>query len=239
MSIRVTVWNEFIHEREMEEARRNYPEGIHGAIAGFLSGEPDLEVTTAVLGDPEQGLPDALLDVTDVLIWWGHIAHRQVDDALVEKIVARVYDGMGMVFLHSAHHSKPFRRLCGTGCDLKWWVDGDRERLFTLLPGHPIAAGLPEYFELPAEETYCELFDIPTPDEVVFSGWFSGGAVFRSGCCFHYGRGRYFYFQPGHETYPTYHDENVRRVIKNAVRWAAPAAGPKPTFGHFEPFEAR
>ena len=68
--------------------------------------------------------------------------------------------------------------------------------------------------------------------------WFAGGEVFRSGCCFNRGHGRIFYFRPGHETYPTYYDENVIRVITNAVRWCAPTAGAVVRmFGNRKPLE--
>ena len=220
--IHVTVWNENVHEKSDPRVREIYPEGLHGAIASALREDGRFDVGTATLDMPAQGLPPEVLDGTDVLFWWGHAAHDKVEDALVERIAERVRDGMGIVVLHSGHYSKVFRRLMGTGCRSKWWECGDRERIFSVCPGHPITAGLPEYFELPCEETYCEFFNIPTPDELVFLSWFSGGAVLRSGCCFHYGAGKIFYFQPGHETYPTYYDANVQRVIKNAVRWAAP-----------------
>lgn len=235
--IRVTVWNENVHEKTDERVRAVYPDGLHGAIAAALREDPELEVSTATLDEPEQGLPDEKLNATDVLFWWGHAAHDKVDDALIERIAMRVREGMGLVVLHSGHYSKLFRRLMGTGCRSKWWEKGDKERIFTILPGHPIAKGLPESFTLPCEETYCEKFDIPTPDEVVFIAWFSGGAVLRCGDCFHYGNGKIFYFQPGHETFPTYHDENIRRVLRNAARWAASVGVPPMSYGKHEPFE--
>jgi trehalose utilization protein len=67
---------------------------------------------------------------------------------------------------------------------------------------------------------YGEVFDVPAPDELVFVSWFTGGEVFRSGCCYTRGRGRIFYFRPGHETHASYHHPDVRRVIANAVDWA-------------------
>ena len=129
---------------------------------------------------------------------------------------------MGLIVLHSGHFSKIFRRLMGTSCSLKW-RDGARERLWCANPGHPIAQGLPEHFELDVEEMYGEFFDIPEPLETVFIGWFNGGEVFRSGVTFRRGLGNVFYFQPGHEANPTFHNENIQKVITNAVRWAAPA----------------
>lgn len=231
--IRVTVWNENIHEKSMAEVREIYPNGIHGCIAEALQEDKRFLVRTATLDEPHQGLPDSVLKKTDVLIWWGHAAHEQVTDELVERIAARVLlDGMGLIVLHSGHYSKIFRRLMGTGCRSRWRESGDLERIFVVEPGHPIACGLPAYFELPHEETYGERFDIPTPDNLVMLSWFSGGEVLRSGCCWHRGFGKVFYFQPGHEAFPTYYDKNVRQVLRNAVAWAAPVLnGPMPTYG--------
>jgi len=233
---RVTVWNEFRHERRDEHVRAIYPEGLHRVIADAIGENEQFEVRTATLDEPEQGLPQEVLETTDVLVWWGHMAHQEVADELVERIACRVRDGMGIIVLHSGHYSKIFRRLMGTECRSKWWECGDKERIFTILPGHPIAAGLPEFFELREEETYCEHFNIPVPDELVFLSWFSGGAVLRSGCCYHYGAGKVFYFQPGHEEFPIYYDENIRRVLRNAAGWAAPA-GRKPVYGKFDRLE--
>ncbi len=238
MSIQVTVWNEFRHERNDEKVRAVYPEGLHKVIGDALGEDARFSVRLAALDDPEQGLPKEVLNSTDVLFWWGHMAHNDVKDELVERIAQRVRDGMGIVVLHSGHYSKVFRRLMGTECRSKWWEKEDHERIFTVMPGHPIAQGLPEFFELPIEETYCEHFNIPTPDELVFISWFSGGGVLRSGCCYHYGAGKIFYFQPGHEAYPTYYDENIRKVLRNAAAWAAPTGKP-PVYGKFESMEKK
>ena len=220
--IKVTVWNEFQHEKTHEKVQKIYPEGIHKTIADFLSAEEDIVVRTATLDDPECGLTEEVLNDTDVLIWWGHMAHSKVPDEVAERVQQAVLKGMGAIFLHSAHHSKPFRRLMGTTANLSWREDGDLERIWVSKPAHPIAKGIDRYFELEHEETYAEPFDIPEPDVLVFMGWYSGGEVFRSGCCYRRGNGKIFYFQPGHETVPTYHNENVQLVIKNAVRWAEP-----------------
>ncbi len=220
--IRVMVWNEFVHEKNDEVVRRVYPEGIHQAIAAFLRKNPALEVKTATLDQDEHGLPDSVLDQVDVLIWWGHQAHDKLSDAVAAAVQRRVLEGMGFIVLHSAHFSKPFKRLMGTNCSLVWREADERERLWVVERGHPIASGLDPYFELPMEEMYGERFDIPQPDSTVFISWFEGGNVFRSGCCWERGNGRVFYFRPGHETYPTYYDANVQRVIGNAVLWAAP-----------------
>ena len=233
-NIRVTVWNEYRHEKTHEEVAKCYPNGIHGAIAEHLS-QQGLDVKTATLDEPEHGLTDEVLDNTDVLIWWGHMAHAAVDDTIVEKVKARVLDGkLGLVVLHSGHFSKIFKTLMGTTCNLKWHEIGEKERIWVVEKSHPIAEGLPDYFELEHEEMYGEHFGIPAPDELVFLGWFESGYVFRSGCCFYRGNGRIFYFQPGHETYPNFFDANVRKVIYNAVRWAAPKFHAPPQYGHFQ-----
>lgn len=235
--IRVTVWNEFRHERADEQIARIYPEGIHGAIASYVRDQPDMVVRTATLDEPENGLPDSVLAETDVLIWWGHMAHGDVADATVDRVQARVLAGMGLICLHSAHFSRIFRRLMGTTCDLKWREIGEKERLWVVEPGHPIAKGLSQYFEIEHEEMYGERFDIPAPDALVLVSWFPGGEVFRSGCCFHRGNGRIFYFRPGHETFPIYYHPEVRKVIGNGIRWAAPVGGPTHTFGNVKPLE--
>ena len=220
--IRVTVWNEGVHEKINNEVAGVYPAGIHGCIKNFLSSQDDMVIRTATLAQRRCGLSDEVLENTDVLIWWGHMAHDKVPDKLVEKIHKRVLGGMGLVVLHSGHHSKIFKSLMGTTCNLSW-RDGDRERIWTVNPSHPIAKGVPESFNIPVEEMYGERFDIPEPDELVFLGWFAGGEVFRSGCCWQRGLGKIFYFQPGHETNPTFHIKHVQRIIINAVRWATPA----------------
>jgi trehalose utilization protein len=236
MPIRVTVWNEYRHEKQHEQIAAIYPQGIHGAIAGHLR-EQGMVVRTATLDEPEHGLTEAVLAETDVLIWWGHLAHHEVQDEVVERVHRRVLQGMGLIPLHSAHFSKIFKRLMGTSCDLKWREGEDRERIWVVEPGHPIAAGLPESFVLEHEEMYGERFDIPAPETLVFLSWFSGGELFRSGCCYTRGLGKIFYFRPGHESFPTYHHPLVLKVIANAVRWAAPSGGPAPTFGWSAPAE--
>ena len=218
--IRVTVWNENVHEREQEHVKAVYPDGIHNCIKRFLESD-EVAVTTATLDMPDCGLPDEVLNNTDVMIWWGHCHHHEVPDELAKKVQERVLKGMGLIVLHSGHYSKPFKLLMGTSCDLRW-RDGDRERVWCVNPTHPIAQGLPDYFELEHEEMYGECFKIPKPDDVVFAGWFAGGELFRSGCTFTRGNGKVFYFQPGHEEFPTYKNEYVHKIIKNAVQWAKP-----------------
>ena len=236
-NLHVTVWNEYRHEKGDEEVAEVYPNGIHAAIAASLE-TAGFEACTATLDELEHGITDEVLDATDVLVWWGHIAHDEVEDAVVEKVRRRVLvDGMGLIVLHSGHFSKIFKSLMGTTCDLRWREGDDRERLWVVSPGHPISEGLGEYIEIEREETYGEFFDVPPPEELVFVSWFSGGEVFRSGLCYLRGRGKIFYFRPGHETLPTYHNPQVLRVIANAVRWAAPTPGAASTFGNVPPTE--
>ena len=207
-TINVTIWNEYRHEKSDENVAKLYPNGLHAAIGEFLSKNDDMKITLAALDDPDQGLPDEVLNNTDVLLWWGHMNHGEVKDDLVERIRQRVYvGGMGFIALHSAHHSKPFRAIVGTTGNLLWG-DNQKEIIWNIMPSHPIAAGIPAHFELPEEELYAEPFQIPQPDAHIFEGW--------------YEHGRVFYFQPGHETCPSFYDANVQRIITNGVRWAAP-----------------
>lgn len=234
--LRVTVWNEYLHEVQFEEIRKIYPEGIHGCIAAFLR-EAGFDVRTATLRQEEHGLSEEVLAATDVLIWWGHMAHDEVADEVVERVHRHITErGMGLIVLHSGHASKIFRKICGTNSSyLKWREDGEKEILWFVSPGHPIADGLPEKIIIPREEMYGEHFNIPQPDEQVLISWFEGGEVFRSGCCFYRGRGRIFYFRPGHEAFPVYHMPLIQKVIINAARWAAPARGPEPLYGNTQP----
>ncbi len=219
--IRVTVWNEYEHERKIPEIGKIYPEGIHGAIKKILSSEDDMIVRCTTLDEPEQGLSEGILSDTDVLIWWSHARQDDVTDENVQRVIDHVHSGMGLIALHSAHFSKVFRRLMGTPCTLSW-KHGDREKLFCVNPAHPIAKDVPGCIELEDEELYGEPFAIPNPDEVIFMGWFAGGAVFRSGCTFTRGYGKIFYFQPGHEENRVYDHPNISRILINSVRWAAP-----------------
>lgn len=232
----ITVWNEFRHEKKNETVKEIYPNGIHEVIADFLQ-EEGRTVKTATLDEAEHGLTDDVLNNTDVLLWWGHVAHEEVDDEIVKKVQQRVLDGMGLIVLHSGHFSKIFKTLMGTSCDLKWREAGEKERLWVIDPAHPIAEGIGEYFELEHEEMYGEHFDIPAPDELVFMSWFEGGEVFRSGVTYKRGNGRIFYFRPGHETHPTYYNNNVQKVIQNAVKWAAPVKRERPVYGNAQPIE--
>ena len=211
------------------EGRAAYPEGMGECLAQLLR-EAGNEVTLLPMGEQGvQGYSDALLDSADVAFWWGHWYHGAVQDEIINKVADRVHRGMGMVFLHSAHDSKMFKKLLGTSCSLKWREDGERERLWCADPAHPVAEGLGEYIDIPREEMYGEPFDIPAPDELVYIGWFEGGEVLRGGCVFKRGRGKLFYFNPGHETYPTYKIPAVRKLLAQACAYVAPGqsvAGP-------------
>ena len=218
--VRVTIWNEFIQERRDAPVRAVYPEGIHRTLERGLAGRPELTVRTATLDEPEHGLTDEVLAGTDTLIWWGHVAHEQVSAAVVDRVHSAVLGGMGFIALHSGHFSQPLRRLLGTSCSLAWREDAQHERLWNLRPGHPILEGIGETVELAEEEMYGERFDIPEPDELLMIGWFPGGEVFRSLCTWSRGLGKVVYFQPGHETHPTYHNPEIVRIIGNAAAWA-------------------
>ena len=220
--IRVTVWGENRHERTEEHVAKLYPDGMHETIAAgireHLGG--DAVVRTATLDQPEHGLTEEALAGTDVLTWWGHAAHGEVADEVVQRVQRHVLSGMGLVVLHSGHWSKIFTALMGTTCSLRWRNEHDRELIWTVDPTHPIAQGVPQPIVVPEDEMYGEYFDVPPPDELIFISSFSGGEVFRSGCTWRRGHGRIFYFKPGDQDYPVYHQHEIRRVIANGVRWA-------------------
>ena len=217
--MKITVWNEFAHEKSDPAVKAIYPDGIHQTIAAFLR-DAGYEVRTATLDDPECGLTNEVLDDTDVLFWWGHMRHGDVPDSVVNRVYRHVIAGMGMVVLHSGHASKIFQKLMGTPSgELKWRESGDKEILWVIEQGHPITRGIGEKIILEHEETYGEHFLIPQPDELVFISWFTGGEVFRSGCVYKRGRGKIFYFRPGHESVPTYHNPEVQKVLINAAAY--------------------
>ncbi len=219
-TINVTIWNEFVHEVEHESVKKVYPDGIHNAIAKGIGGLGSFNIRTATLAEKDHGLSDELLNSTDVLLWWGHMAHDKVSDEIVEKVYLQVLSGMGLIVLHSGHYSKIFKRLMGTFCSLKWREADEKERLWNLEPAHPIMQGIPDYFELAQEEMYGERFDIPTPEKLLMVSWFQGGEVFRSLCTWQRGHGSVVYFRPGHETFPTYFNEHVLKIIANSCTWA-------------------
>jgi trehalose utilization protein len=232
MAIRITVWNEFRHEKSNPKVASIYPNGMHEAIASHLRRRSDFSVRTATLDEPEHGLTTDVLQQTDTLVWWGHVAHDQVADAIVDRVQKRVLAGMGLLVLHSGHFSKIFKKLMGTTCDLKWREEqNEREILWVTRPGHPIVQGIDDHFILPREEMYGEFFDIPEPDCTFLISSFGGGEVFRSGCTWTRGLGRIAYFRPGHETFPTYHDPSVLTIIENACRYVA--GSPAQTPVHF------
>ncbi|GCF16146.1 trehalose utilization protein ThuA [Haloarcula mannanilytica] len=234
MPRQVTVWNENVHEREEPEIAELYPDGIHGAIADAIA-EDGHDVRTATLDEPANGLTEDVLADTDVLVWWSHCANDEVQDEVASRVVDRVHEGMGFVPLHSGKNSKPFKRLMGTTCNIKYRHGGETERVWAADPGHPITDGLGESFEIPATEMYGEPYDIPEPDRTVFISWFEGGEVFRSGVCYRRGRGRIFAFRPGHEAYPIYYQDEVQTVVRNAVEWAAPTPGADAVYGEVAP----
>jgi trehalose utilization protein len=222
--VRITVWNEGVHEARQEPATiaDMYPNGIHGAIAeGLAEHFPEARIRTATLADEEHGLSEEVLADTDVLLWWGHIAHGDVQDDVVDRVQRHVLGGMGLLVLHSGHFSKIFTRLLGTTCSLAWRNDGERELVWTVNPAHPIARGIDSPIDIPQQEMYGEFFDIPAVDDLIFISSFEGGEVFRSGVTFLRGQGRIFYFSPGDQEYPVYHHPQVRKVLANGVSWAA------------------
>lgn len=227
--IRVTIWNEFEEERMYEEVKKIYPDGIHACLSEFLSQNEDMQVRCVTLQSEEQGLTDEILENTDVLLWWGHQSHDKVTDENAERVKRYVLNGMGFIPLHAAHYSKPLKLLLGTSMTLRW-KHGEKEKLICINPSHPIAEGITEPVFLEEEEMYGEYFDIPKPDDIVFLGWFSNQEVFRSGCVFLRGNGKIFYFQPGHEEYPTYYNPQIQKIITNAVRWAVPVNRRKEDF---------
>src|SRR6476660_599504 len=234
MPIRVTVWHEYRHEKKNPKVSEVYPKGMHEAIAAGLRKNSELQVRTATLDEPEHGLTEEVLNSTDVLTWWGHTAHGDVKDEIADRVHKRVISGMGLLVLHSGHFSKIFKKLMGTSCDLKWREEkNEREILWVTRPGHPIVQGIDDHFIIPAEEMYGEFFDIPEPESTFLISSFGGGEVFRSGCTWTRGGGKVVYFRPGHETFPSYHDANVLKVIENSVLYAAPnAKAPEITFGN-------
>lgn len=218
----VVVWGENVHEHRNAKVKEIYPDGMHATIASAINEHlgDAATVTTATLQEAEHGLAQKRIDSTDVIVWWGHLAHADVNEEVAERVKQAVLEGMGLVVLHSGHLSKPFVKLMGTSCNLRWREANERELVWTVMPGHPVTNGVPEVIVVPQQEMYGEHFDIPQPDELVFISSFPGGEVFRSGCAFNRGRGRVFYFSPGHETYPVYHQPEIRRVVANCVAWA-------------------
>ncbi len=216
----VLIFNEFIHEREAKcEASVVYPDGIHSVLLNELQDEFNVKIFTL---DNVNEITEEELSKTDVTVWWGHVRHGQVPDEVATAVQQAVLGGMGFIALHSAHHSKPFKLLMGTNCNLSWRENGDSELVWVCKPSHPIAKGIDRFIKIESDETYSEPFTVPEPDETVFIGSFQGGEVIRAGCCWQRENGKIFYFQPGHETYSVYYNKDVIKVIKNAINWATP-----------------
>ena len=238
--IRLTIWNEFVHEKTNERVAALYPNGLHATIKEQLEkiAPGEYEITLASLDMPEHGLTDEVLNNTDVLIWWGHCRHSLVDDAIAAKVVDHVHRGMGFIALHSAHLSKPFVKLMGTPCTLRWRCANEKGRMWKIDRTHPITRGIPDSFELESEEMYGEPFLVPKPDDLLWVTWYEGGEIFRSGCTYTRGNGNIFYFQPGHEDCPSYYNPYVIQIIKNAIDWANPGCDRIPICCDFQdPFE--
>lgn len=269
--VQILVWDE-----QQPAQKEAYGDLFLGeTIAKHLAKQTGLSVKTARLDDPQQGLDDATLDTTDVLVFWCHRRVKEQDDARMEAVVQRVLDGkLSLIALHSAHWAKPFVRLMQERAKADalaqipeterasakweftheqpyykgvtfnspptpslskegevwrlalprcvfpaWRADGAPGHLTTLLPQHPIATGLPPQWDIPQTEMYGEPFHVPTPDEVVFEEKWDKGEHFRSGCVWKVGKGRVFYFRPGHETYPVFKQAEPLRVVENAARW--------------------
>jgi trehalose utilization protein len=227
MAIRVTVWHEYRHEKKNPKVAEIYPDGMHEAIASYLRTVPGLQVRTATLDEPDHGLTKEVIDSTDVFTWWGHMAHGDVRDDIVTQVHNRIINGAGIVVLHSGHFSKIFKRLMGTGCNLRWRDDGEREILWVTRPGHPILEGInQDHFVIEREEMYGEFFDIPEPESTFLLSTFTGGEVFRSGMTWTRGAGKVVYFRPGHELFRAFYDPNVLKIIANACKYAAPTTTP-------------
>jgi trehalose utilization protein len=225
---KVVVWSEGTANVD-PKSKVVYPDDINSAIAeGLKPLETDgWEVAKASFGEPDQGISDELLNSTDVLIWWGHKKHGEVKDELVDKINTRVRDGkMGFIGTHSCHFAKPFKKLMGTACSWREYVDdGTSAQIVVKEPDHPICKGVKD-FRLPKIERYGEPFAVPTPESVPLEGIYTkpDGSTdhARMGLCWTVGGGKVFYFTPGHETYNDYYRPEVRRIFINAVGWAAP-----------------
>ena len=225
---KVVVWSEGTANVD-EASKKVYPQDINTAIAEGLAPleTSGWQIVKASINDPDQGISDELLNSTDVLIWWGHKRHGDVKDELVNKIAQRVKDGkMGFIGTHSCHFAKPFKKLMGTACSWREYVaDGTSAEIIVKEPNHPICKGV-KTFKLPHIERYGEPFAVPTPESVPLDGLYTkpDGKTepARMGLCWTVGKGKVFYFTPGHETYNDYYRPEVRQIFVNAVQWAAP-----------------
>ena len=225
---KVVVWSEGTANVD-PKSKAVYPNDINSAIAeGLQPLETEgWQVIKASLDQPDQGISEELLNSTDVLIWWGHKKHGEVKDALVDKINDRVRAGkMGFIGTHSCHFARPFKKLMGTACSWREYVDdGTSAEIIVKEPDHPICKGV-KNFRLPKIERYGEPFAVPTPEAVPLEGIYTkpdgSNERARMGLCWTVGQGKVFYFTPGHETYNDYYRPDVRKIFLNAVPWAAP-----------------
>ena len=226
---RVVVWSEGTANVD-PGSKKVYPNDINAAIAEGLKPleARGWEIVTASLKDPEQGITDELLKGTDVLIWWGHKKHGDVKDELVARIVQRVKEeGMGFISTHSSHFAKPYKKIMGSPCTWREYkADGTSVKVIVKEPNHPITKGVKD-FSLPKIERYSEPFGVPEPESVPLDGLYTkpDGKTEpgRMGLCWTIGKGKVFYFTPGHETYDDYFRPEVRQIFCNAVEWAASA----------------
>lgn len=226
--LRVTVWSEGLDPVNEPRAAAVYPDDINTVIGGFLGQNEDMEITLHNLTEPENGLTRETVDHTDVLVWWGHMYHSRVSDAVSDRVTEAVLNGMGLLLLHSSMGAKPARALLGKSSNSgKYREIGEKEKIWIVDRSHPIVEGLSkEYIELNETEMYGEPYGMPEPDNIVFISWFEGGEVLRSGVSWHKGAGKIFYFAPGHEEYPIYYNPEIQKVITNSVRWLRPVCGP-------------
>ena len=231
--LRVTVWNEGVHDKRDRKVMDIYPEGMGKAIAGYLAEQPGIaSVRVAELGDKGQGLTDTILAKTDVMTWWGHCAHDQVTDENAAKVKQCVLEGMGW----SSHSAISPR------CSRASWApaatsNGAKSARRTSLGGrlaHPIAEAS-EYFSCPIPKCMANISTSFQPDQLVFISWFEGGGCSQRVLLAH-GRGRSSTSVPATKP-PIYHNETVLRVIYNGIRWAAPSGLKKLVRGNVQPLE--
>ncbi len=271
--VRVLVWDE--RQKEQKQVYANF---LGNEIANHLRSRQGFTVQSVGLDDPQQGLPDEVLDQAQVLIWWGHVRHTEIKPEKGRQIVERVKAGkLALIALHSAHWSTPFieamyertridarRRYPDAATKIEFVPmagflaptydslltpayyalhaggvvknvrvdlpncvfpsyrhDAKHSRVTMLHPEHPIAQGVPPVFEVSQTEMYDEPFHVPEPDAVIFQETFRDGGWFRGGMVWTLGKGKVFYFRPGHETYPVFKEEYPLRILENAARWLA------------------
>ena len=104
-------------------------------------------------------------------------------------------------------------------CFPAWRADGKPSLMRSVSMSHPIATGIPSSFKIAKTEMYSEPFHVPEPDTVIFEEYWDAGEWFRSGMVWNIGKGKVFYFRPGHETYPVFKEPIPLKVIENAVSY--------------------